>query len=286
MTESPSSQHDDTAVHAQLKAHQLERAELLQRAQAALQQDNRVSAAWLFGSLGRGDADDLSDIDLFIIVADQHQADMVANRYAYMAQLGEPLLVLEAPQNWPPGAVYNMALYPGASGPHQIDWYWQRQSAARLPTEIHLLFDHVNLPYANGPTRFDYAPVPPRPPTEVATQEVNSFWVMLLIAAKYIARTTGKARIDMLQWPLGALRAVAQFVDQPEPLMPATELSPADPLAKLNVLRTYAAVMETLMPQAVSHGGRVPVAIGPQADRYLALLEAIVQLQPNPIERP
>ncbi len=285
MTESPLSHHDDAVVHAQLKAHRLERDALLQRAQTVLEQDARVSAAWLFGSLGRGDADDLSDIDLFIIVADEHQAEMVANRYAYMVQLGEPLLILEAPQNWPPGAVYNMALYLGASGPHQVDWYWQRQSAARVPTEIQLLLDRVNLPQADGPTRFDYAPVPPRPPEEVATQDVNSFWVMLLIAAKYIVRTTGKARTDMLQWPLRPLRAVAQFVGQPAPLSTAPELSPADPAAKLSVLRTYAAVMETLMPQVVTHGGRVPIAIVPQAYRYLAFIEAIVQLQPNPIER-
>jgi hypothetical protein len=36
-----------------------------------------------------------------------------------MARLDELVLILEAPQNWPPGGVYNMALYPGEYGPHQ-----------------------------------------------------------------------------------------------------------------------------------------------------------------------
>ncbi len=273
-------------VHQLLKTHQLERTALLARAQVVVAQDPRARAAWLFGSLGRGDADDLSDIDLFIIVADQDQDDVAANRYAYMAQLGEPLLILEAPQNWPPGAVYNMALYPGESGPHQIDWYWQRQSAAQMPTEIQLWFDRVNLSHADGPTRFDYAPVPPRPPEEVATQAVNQFWVMLLIAAKYVARISRQRKTDLLNWPLSSLRVVAQFVGQPVPLIAETAPSAADPADRLRILREYAAVMETLMPQVVTNGGRVPMAIVPQTYHYLALIEAVTQLQPNPIERP
>ncbi|MCX6046378.1 MAG: nucleotidyltransferase domain-containing protein [Chloroflexi bacterium] len=268
-----------------MQTHQLARTALLQRAQAVVMQDARLRAAWLFGSLGRGDADELSDIDLFIIVADEHQDDVVAKRYAYIAQLGEPLLILEAPQNWPPGAVYNMALYPGESGPHQVDWYWQRQSAARIPTEIQLWFDRVNLPHADGPTRFDYAPVPPRLPTEVVTQHVNQFWVMLLIAAKYVARIPPQRKTDLLQWPLGSLHAVAQFVGQPVPLIPEPAPSVTTSADKLLVLREYAAVMETLMPHVVNNGGRIPVAIVPQTYRYLDFIEAITQLQPNPIER-
>lgn len=284
MTE-PQLLRQDSLIHQQLKTRQLERTALLQRAEAVVAQDLRVRAAWLFGSLGRGDTDDLSDIDLFIIVADKFQDNVVANRYAYMAQLSEPLLVLEAPQNWPPGAVYNMALYLGASGPHQIDWYWQRQSAARVPTEIQLLFDRVNLPHADGPTRFDYAPVPPRPPEEVATQDVNQFWVMLLIAAKYVARVPWKTELDLLRWVPELLRPVEQFVGLPTPLMKEAQPHPT-PAEKLRILRACAAAMEILMPQVIAHGGRVPTVIVPQAYRYLDFIEAITQLKPNPVERP
>jgi len=72
---------DNTAVRSRLERHSAERDILLQRAQAVLAQDSRVSAAWLFGSLGRGDADELSDLDLFIIVADEQHEAIVADRY-------------------------------------------------------------------------------------------------------------------------------------------------------------------------------------------------------------
>ncbi|CAN5861160.1 hypothetical protein BH10CHL1_BH10CHL1_27190 [soil metagenome] len=271
-------------VQQQLKTHQLERTALLQRAQALVEQDLRVNAAWLFGSLGRGDADDLSDIDLFIIVADEHQDDMVASRYAYMAQLGEPLLILEAPQNWPPGAVYNMALYPGESGPHQVDWYWQRQSRARVPTEIQLWFDRVNLPHVDAVTRFDYAPVPPRPAEEVVTQQVNEFWVMLLIAAKYVARTPWQTEMGLLKWVPELLKPVEQFVGLSISLIKAAQPHPT-PVEKLGMLRECAATMEILMPKVMAHGGRVPLALVPHAYCYLDFIEAVTQLQPNPIER-
>src|SRR4051794_12310171 len=93
---------EDQNIQKLLNTHRAERDALLQRAQGILDRDPRISAAWLFGSLGRGDADELSDLDLFIIVADEHRAALVADRYTYMAQLGDPLLILEAPQNWPP----------------------------------------------------------------------------------------------------------------------------------------------------------------------------------------
>jgi predicted nucleotidyltransferase len=92
-----------------LVAHQAERDALLQRARRMVEQDARICAAWLFGSLGRGDADALSDIDLFLVIEDADQAQVVQTRYQMMAQLAEPVLILEAPQNWPPGGIYNMA---------------------------------------------------------------------------------------------------------------------------------------------------------------------------------
>ena len=92
-------------VQQRLDRHAAERAAWLAAVTPLLDGDPRITAAWLFGSLGRGDSDELSDIDLFIIVEDEHHEAIVRDRYGYMAQLGEPLLILEAPQNWPPGGV-------------------------------------------------------------------------------------------------------------------------------------------------------------------------------------
>jgi predicted nucleotidyltransferase len=268
--------HLAPALQQRLAAHAAERGQLVARASELLMADPQVSAAWLFGSLGRGDEDELSDIDLFVIVRDADHPAFVAERYALMAHLGEPLLILEAPQNWPPGGVYNMALYAATEGPLQVDWYWVRQSVGAIPSETRLLFDRANLPRLTTPTQFDYAPVPDRPPEEIATQDVNLFWVMLLIAAKYLARLPNE---QVIPPPVDALRRTAEFAGVARDGLPTIEPTPTDPLARLAALRTLAQQMEEMMPAVIAHGGRVPIQIVPAAQRYLDLIEAI--LRPN-----
>lgn len=266
----------DPSIRKMLTAHQAEREAWLAETIVQLEADERVDAAWLFGSLGRGDADELSDVDLFVIVNDTDFDALVARRYDFLAQVAQPLLILEAPQNWPPGGVYNMALYPGASGPHQVDWYWVRCSAAKLPTETQLLFDRIGLPRQDSPTHFDYASVPERTPEEILTQNVNSFWVMWLIACKYIARHPWKANLGIMRWVPYHLRKIAALVDAPlslaeeEPSLP----SPEQKIARLSEL---VEMIEPMLPAVVAKGGKIPSRIAPFTRPYLALVEAIGQ---------
>src|SRR5262245_21882478 len=100
--------------HAPAALLELRRAER----DALLEQDPRVVAAWLFGSLGLGAGDALSELDLFVVIADEHLEAVIEARDAFIAQLGTPVQVLEAPQNAPPRGAYAMALYSGEDGPH------------------------------------------------------------------------------------------------------------------------------------------------------------------------
>lgn len=269
--------HNDTDpyLRTRLRHFEHERDRLLVQAQSVLNADQRVVAAWLFGSLGRGDADELSDIDLFVVTADEYHDEIVANRPAFMAQLGEPLLILEAPQNWPPGGVYNMALYPGDDGPHQIDWYWVRRSVAAIPSETKVLFDRAGLPKQETPAHFTSQPVPPRPPEEVATQEANMFWAMLLITAKYIARSP---REEVLAPPVGSLQQVARFADVTLPEGIDQSPPPEEPLLRIDYLRRLAAAMEDLAPHVTAQGGRPPTEIAPYAARYFNLVAALIRV--------
>ncbi len=266
----------DPALQPMLDAHQAERETWLAATHARLEDDPRVDAAWLFGSLGRGDGDELSDVDLFVIVNDAEFDGLVARRYDTVAQVDQPLLVLEAPQNWPPGGVYNMALYPGTSAPHQVDWYWVRRSAARLPTETRLLFDRIGLPRQDSPTLFDYAPVPERTPEEIATQNVNAFWVMWLIAAKHTARHPWQAKLEVLKWVAYHLRKIAAFVGVPLAL-PEAEPSHPSPAEKIARLHELAALADPLLPVVAAKGVSVSGRIIPYAHRYLALVQAITR---------
>ena len=264
-----------------LATYQTERELLLQRARYLAEHDPSICAAWLFGSLGRGDADALSDIDLFLIVEDSDHADVVSTRSAMMAKLGEPVLILEAPQNWPPGGVYNMALYPGKYGPHQVDWYWVRRSCAAIPSETALWFDRAGLPRLTTPTHFSYATVPEREPAEVASQAVNMFWVMSLILAKNIARAPAEDRSEWLGWLRGFFNKAATFAGSSVEL-PTPSLSSHDVAEVLQILRTWAVGMEMLMPEVVAKGGYIPAEFPAQAHRYFDLIEALTATGQTP----
>jgi hypothetical protein len=50
-------------------------------------------AAFVGGSLATGTADEYSDIDVYLIVADEAYASFLAERVAFMRQLGEPVFL-------------------------------------------------------------------------------------------------------------------------------------------------------------------------------------------------
>ena len=133
-----------------LSIRERERNLLLDRITKILERDQRVIAAWLSGSLSRGDGDGLSDIDLHIVVTDESIRDFIENRRAYAGLSTQPVLFLEAMQNAPPGGAYLLALYPGEIGPQHVDWFWQPHSNSQRPDDVDPIFDRVGLPVTSG----------------------------------------------------------------------------------------------------------------------------------------
>ena len=66
---------------------------LLQRFVAACESDTRVVAAFLGGSFAAGRADEQSDLDIYLITADEAYDDFFARRQAFMRGLGEPVFL-------------------------------------------------------------------------------------------------------------------------------------------------------------------------------------------------
>ena len=60
---------------------------------AACRDDDRVLAAVLYGSQARGAADPYSDLDLGVVIADKSYEDFIAQREAFISELGEPLFM-------------------------------------------------------------------------------------------------------------------------------------------------------------------------------------------------
>ncbi len=94
------------AVNDLLQIRQKEHEALLQKLQTLLQADQRIVAAWLFGSAGRYISDTFSDLDLRVIVKDEYIEAICAERQSYAARPDQPALLLESPGNAPAEGAY------------------------------------------------------------------------------------------------------------------------------------------------------------------------------------
>jgi hypothetical protein len=272
-------QHQNSAGSAALLQTRIqEREDLLQRIQASLEADERVVAAWLFGSLGRGEEDALSDLDLWVLLDDQATSAVMAARHACVACGSEPLAVVEAPQNAPRGGAYLMALYPGETGPQQVDWYWQPASLVEASDEIRLLFNRRHATPQVG-TPIQEAPASPDAVPEAGEElrnQIALFWAMLLIQAKYVARTPREPGLGFLGMLHDLLRDAGD-VDLPVASPHQLLAEQGDPTARLATLRELAGRMEALMSRLSTAETPVSHRLIPQAHRYLDLVAAVIE---------
>jgi predicted nucleotidyltransferase len=254
-----------------LSTFQSEREALQKQIAEDLQKDKRIVAAWLFGSLGRDDADELSDIDIWVVVADEHIQDVIDHRQQYVARIKKPAFYVEAPQNAPQDGGYLMAYYNTRTGPHQIDWYWQPQSLAYIPAETVVLFDRIGLPHHDQPIKF-----PNRDPvkeiTETPLHFISYFWAMLLITAKYAMRQPEVEEMNLLPYVSYPLHKTQQILD----LTPTVIHMPqATCREKLAILRHLADEMCGLMPRIASQGNAIPDEAPKAVYKYLDLIEEV-----------
>lgn len=259
---------------------------LLQRVVGVLQEDKHVVAAWLFGSWGRQTSDELSDTDLWVVVVDEHCDAISAERHAYVARPGHPLLMLDAPGNAPAGGAYLMALYAGQAGVHQVDWYWQRQSDASIPQHAVVLFDRVGIPHDTRLEQLD----PPgkvgeqaqQERAERATQLVTYFWVMSNIAVKSVLRHEAWASVSMIEMLRSILDDVKRLVGvstipEGQETWCTSVLPPVQAGGQIAMLRELAHDMEELTSHIEALGGSVQVEAMPYIYDFFDLAEAMLR---------
>lgn len=271
----PSAYINDNRLLADFAA---ERDALLRLLTRTLEADDRVAAAWLWGSFGRGEADALSDLDVWVVVHDAAWPAVREGRHTFVRSLGEPLIALEAYGNWPVGGSYLLTLYSGESAPLHVDWYWQATSVAQVPPGTALLLDRVGLPHTATAPAFPGAPSTPQrtQPEEIAHQ-VRFFWAMLLIAAKYVGRAPARRGIELWDhvWsPLAAVQTLAGLA--PPTLQCETGQVVSRFGDKLTLLRKLVALMATWMPQLAALGVETPSGcVVSQASKYLDMIDVI-----------
>ncbi len=274
-------------IEEQLSIRWQERAELLRRIEEGLLEDFRVRAAWLTGSVARGEDDALSDLDIFIVVTDDAIADFVDNRRAYASGPARSILLMDNLANAPSSGAYLLALYECQAGPQHVDWFWQAESMARRPDDGKILFDRAELPVVPGVQwrdtviRASGPPLGPNPSlSDLLTHKIAFFWAMSFVAAKYIARRNG-GMVGRL------LRLVSRTLTEASTLAPSsvttterydvtvTGLETASPAAQLQELRKLAGLAEVLGSQLASGGAGLPSEAVSRAYEFFDFAEAI-----------
>ena len=269
-----------------LQVRRREHEALLQLAQTVLQADQRVVAAWLFGSVGCRTADVFSDLDIWVIVKDEYIETVSSERQSYAAQLDRPVLLLESPGNAPTGGAYLMALYPGRAGMHQVDWYWQQQSDASLPRHTVLLFDRAGIPQDSRQEQLD----PPGTPTPLtqqeraqhATQLSTFFWAMSNIAVKSVLRHQAWMAVGHLERLRGLVDGIKRMlglntVQEGHEEWRTALLPPVHRVEQMAMLRAIAQEMEHLTSTIELIGGHVPSRAIPYVFDFLDLADTLIQ---------
>ncbi len=113
---------------------------LFERAVAVFEADERVRALWLSGSLARGEADAMSDLDLIVTVRDADLAEFAAGWRDWLAEITPTLIARELP--FAPGSLHSVG-----PGRERLDVVVEKVSA--LPVTFHrtrlAVFDHDGL---------------------------------------------------------------------------------------------------------------------------------------------
>jgi hypothetical protein len=142
-------------------------------------------------------------------------------------------------------------MYAGSYGPQYLDLSWQPQSTVETPRDVRVLLDRME-PLGTGAIAYERA----QPKTETTQTQINFFWAMAPIAAKYIARRDVRGAEGMLRLLQDTLHRAEVERRQDE-----QAAGPVRPVEQLRALRKLCVDMESAMarvdPGSI-HDPRVP----------------------------
>lgn len=200
-----------------LKQYATAREQLLKRIVVALRADERVAAAWLSGSIGRGEGDEWADYDLVVAIEDASLRSFLADRPALYAQMG----VISHLQKDIPGQgnvdeAFNLVNFDGAI---EVDWSFQPASKAQKPAGHVLLFERRPFP------SMQTLPLTEAERRLLARRWASFFWAMAPIAVKYAGRGDSRraaGQVNLLSRALISLWRLLEEPDGPDPWQPDT----------------------------------------------------------------
>jgi hypothetical protein len=152
-----------------------------------LEGDREICAAGFVGSLGRGRADDWSDVDILIVVADD-QVDGYADA-SRLPSSEQVALSWDTRHHAPRGAGAVSGQYLVDGLPLWVDWYVYPMSSGAWVADAKVIFDRPGLPrlsdtFDDHLAKRDIQPPTPKPATAHGLLQI----ALVPVAAKRIAR--------------------------------------------------------------------------------------------------
>ena len=239
-------------IAERLLQRQRDKERWLSTAVTILEADASVVGAWLWGSEGRGDADALSDLDLFVAVSDSRIIETIHERFH---AFGEVQWCREVPFNAPTRGRYFTVGYPAAVEPLPVDWYWQPAANAVIGTDTRVLIEKSPLRRVSVETFATFTPMEERPsphpedPVERLGALLVWFWSMYGPLAKKIARGRQDEAAGEVRLLDGVLALALEHLGAPHEAATA---------APLDALQDLADRMEAIHPDLAALGVTPP----------------------------
>jgi predicted nucleotidyltransferase len=200
---------------------------LLDQVLGLLEADRVVEGVALIGSLGRGEADNWSDIDLLLLMGDRALARFADDPAA--SPWARADLLADGRHNSPAGATSVGATHLLSGLPVHVDLHVHPVARARWPADGRVVFERR--PIETGTASFDQlnASGPRQPATAKSADEVRKIHLSYVqVAGKYVGRRSGRAR-EMIRFigqnpgfgaqdpaaQLLALRSIARGLSDP-----------------------------------------------------------------------
>ena len=265
-----------------LQEYAAEQDELLKNVVASLKDDPRFVAAWLSGSFGRADNDELSDLDLTVVVSHSYSDQLCARqeminahapkvRLDLFSQFGKISFAYENNNNAPTsGTATNVMYLPMGT---RVDWVLVPEEHAQRPENIKLLFAHTDLPAVPN-----VMPAHQEQRVREAEQLLSFFWLMATGVAKYLIR--GDA-VFVTCWLEQLARFIAEIERRIEGVpdqyhhgsRTSLRCGPIEQLQQLQDLHNRA---KALIPQVIALGGQVWTESQIGVEHWLHMADQVV----------
>ncbi len=246
-----------------LQEYAVEQQELLKNIVASLKDDPRFVAAWLSGSFGRADNDELSDLDLTVVVSRSYSDQLCARgetinahapkvRLDLFSKFGKIGFAYENNNNAPTGGTATNVMYLPTGT--RVDWVLVPEEHAQYPENIKLLFTHTDLPVMPNAM-----PANQEQRAKEAEQLISFFWLMATVVAKYHIRGDGVFVTCWLEWLTGLIVEIERRIEGvPDQYHHGSRTNLyCEPIEQLQQLQDLYNRAKALTPQIIALGGQV-----------------------------